>query len=173
MSPQPETPLTPEPEAGDLRRGARSPHLAGDLAMQRATLVALAVGLVLDAVVIGVAASRDEPAALMGALVGTGLTLVIVLPTVAITFLGRRLTPVSMAAAVLGSWAGKMLIVILVLLAVRGADGVSTRWIGLALLVGAVSAVLVEGLLFARARRPLDVEPVDGPEEDPGAQGRP
>lgn len=170
MSPLPET--APTPEAGDSPRGARPPHLAGDLAMQRATLVALAVGLVLDAVVIGIAASRDEPDALMGALVGTGLTLVIVLPTVAITFLGRRLTPVSMAATVLGSWAGKMLIVILVLLAVRGVDGISTRWIGLALLVGAVSAVLVEGVLFARARRPLDVEPVDDPEDGPDAQGR-
>lgn len=171
MSPQPET--APTPEAGDSPRRARSPHLAGDIAMQRATLVALVVGLVLDAVVIAIAASRDEPAALMGALVGTGLTLVIVLPTVAITFLGRRLTPVSMAATVLGSWAAKMLIVILVLLVVRDLDGVSARWIGLALLVGAVSAVLVEGLLFARARRPLDVEPVDDPEEGSGAQGRP
>lgn len=171
MSPQPDT--APSPEADGSSRRARSPHLAGDLAMQRATLVALVAGVVLDAVVIGIAASRDEPAALMGALVGTGLTLVIVLPTVAITFLGRRLTPISMAATVLGSWAGKMLIVILVLLAVRGVDGVSTRWIGLALLVGAVSAVLIEGLLFTRARRPLDVEPVDGTEEDPGAQGRP
>ncbi|HEX7352439.1 hypothetical protein [Brachybacterium sp.] len=169
MSPQPET--APTPEGGDPSRRARSPQLAGDLAMQRAALIALAVGLVLDAVVIGVAASRDESAALMGALVGTGLTLVIVLPTVAITFLGRRLTPVSMAATVLGSWAGKMLIVILVLLAVRGVDGVSTRWIGLALLVGAVSAVLVEGLLFARARRPLDVQPADDPAEDVDAQG--
>ncbi|MGP9539421.1 hypothetical protein ACT3SP_15535 [Brachybacterium sp. AOP43-C2-M15] len=171
MSPQPEPSSTPE--ASDPARTARTPRAAGDLAMQRATLVALVVGLVLDAVVIAVAATRDDPAALAGALVGTGLTLVIVLPTVVITFLGRRLTPISMAATVLGSWAGKMLIVILVLLAVRDLDGVSARWIGLALLVGAVSAVLIEGLLFARARRPLDVEPVDDPEEGPGARARP
>jgi len=152
MSPQPETP-------GAAARPRRPRRAAGDRAMQRATLVALVVGLVLDALIIAIAASRDDSAALLGALVGTGLTLVMVLPTVGITFLGKRLTPVSMAATVLGSWAGKMLVVILVLVLVQDLESVSTRWIGLALLVGAVSAVIVEALLLVRARQPLDVEP--------------
>lgn len=157
MSSRPETAPTP------ARRPRRA---ASDAAMQRVSLIALAVGVVLDALLIIVAATRDDSPALLGALIGTALTLVIVLPTVIITFLGNRLTPVSMAATVLGSWAGKMLIVILVLVAVGDLASVSTRWIGLALLVGAVSAVLVEGVLLARVRRPLDVEAFEDAVED-------
>ncbi|MGO1504817.1 MAG: hypothetical protein ACTHWV_07655, partial [Brachybacterium sp.] len=108
MSSQPETPASPR----KVRRAA------GDRAMQRATLIALVVGVALAAVIVVIAASRPEPAAFWGALVGSALTLVMVLPTVGITFLGKRLTPISMAATVLGSWAVKMFIVILVLIAV-------------------------------------------------------
>ena len=164
MSPQPETTAAPTPK----RRVRRA---AGDRAMQRATLIALVVGVVLDAIVIAIAASRPEPAALWGALIGFGLTLVMVLPTVGITFLGARLTPISMAATVLGSWAVKMFIVILVLIGVRDLESVSMPWIGLALLVGAVSAVIVEAVLLARARQPLDVVPHDGPDDPQDAPG--
>ena len=79
--------------------------------MQRAVLLALVVGLVLDAIVITVAAVTADGPALIGALIGTGLTLVVVLPTLVIAVIGRRMTPVTMAAGVLGSWAVKMLIV--------------------------------------------------------------
>ena len=44
-------------------------------------------------------------------------------------------------------------------------------WIGLALLVGAVSAVIVEAVLLARARQPLYVVPHDGPEDPQDAPG--
>lgn len=167
MSPHAETPDAPE-QAG---RKASPRRTAGDRAMQRATLIALAVAVLLAAVVVAIAASRPDPGALWGALIGAGLTLVMVLPTVGITFLGRRLTPISMAATVLGSWAVKMFIVILVLIAVKDLESVSTPWIGLALLVGAVSAVLVEAVLLARTRQPLDVEPPQGTEEEHGATG--
>lgn len=165
MSPEPQSPATP--------RTRRPRRAAGDRAMQRATLVALVVGLLLDAVVIAVAATREDPSALPGALVGTALTLVMVLPTVAITFVGKRLTPVAMAATVLGSWAVKMLVVILVLVAVQDLASVSTRWIGLALLVGAVSAVVVEAVLLARARHPLEVQAPDAATDEPDPQVRP
>ncbi|MGO1228029.1 MAG: hypothetical protein ACTMII_00650 [Brachybacterium sp.] len=165
MSPHPETPDAPE----QASRRTSPPRTAGDRAMQRATLIALAVGVLLAAVVVVIAATRPDPAALWGALVGSALTLVMVLPTVGITFLGKRLTPISMAATVLGSWAVKMFIVILVLIAVKDLASVSTPWIGLALLVGAVSAVLVEAVLLARTRQPLDVEPHQGAEEEPEA----
>ena len=148
--------MSPQPQAPDAPRRPR--RAAGDRAMQRATLLALAAGIVLDAVIIAIAATRGDQAALLGALVGTALTLVMVVPTVAITFLGTRLTPVSMAATVLGSWAVKMFVVILVVIAVRDLQSISSRWIGLALLVGALSAVLVEGVLLVRARQPLNVE---------------
>ena len=157
MPAQPETPASPSP---------RSPRrAASDRSMQRATLIAAGVGLVADLVLLAIAAIRPESAALLGALVGTGLTLAIVLPTVAITFAGPRLTPVSMAATVLGSWAVKMFVVILVLLLVRDMAALSTTWIGLALLVGAVSAMVVEATVLMRTRQPLDVAPPSEPRD--------
>src|SRR5690625_1833695 len=113
----------------------------GDRAMQRATLMALIVGLVLDGLLILFAAVRHDSPAVLGAVVGTVLTLVIVVPSVTIAFTGKRMTPVTMAAAVLGSWAGKMMVVIIVLVLLKDVDAVSKRWIGQALLVGAISAV--------------------------------
>ena len=160
MPAQPETPSDP-----GARRPVSARRAASDRSMQRATLIAAGVGLVADLVLLAIAATRPESAALYGALVGTGLTLVIVLPTVAIAFAGPRLTPVSMAATVLGSWAVKMFAVILVLLLVRDVESVSSTWIGLALLVGAVSAVLIEAVVLARTRQPLDVDPAGSPDE--------
>jgi glucan phosphoethanolaminetransferase (alkaline phosphatase superfamily) len=133
------------------------------LAKELVVGLAAGVGLVADVVLLAIAATRPESAALYGALVGTGLTLVIVLPTVAIAFVGPRLTPVSMAATVLGSWAVKMFAVILVLLLVRDMEALSTTWIGLALLVGAVSAMVVEATVLMRTRQPLDVMPPSDP----------
>lgn len=159
MSPRPDSSATP---TGRMPRR----RAVGDRAMQRALILALVVGMVLDVVVLVIAAMSSDQPALVGALIGTGLTLVVVLPTLAVTFAGPRLTPVTMAATVLGSWAVKMLVVILVLIVVRDMAGVSTRWIGLALLVGAVSAVAVEVTLLARSRQPLDVEQVADPSED-------
>lgn len=135
--------------------------------MQRATLIALVVGLVLDGLLILLAALRHDGPAVLGAVVGTALTLVIVVPSVTIAFTGKRMTPVTMAAAVLGSWAGKMLVVILVLVLLKDVDAVSKRWIGQALLVGALSAVAVEAVLLIRSRQPLDVAPADGVDDVP------
>ncbi|WP_394214143.1 hypothetical protein [Brachybacterium vulturis] len=166
MSPQPEIPDAHERGAvpGPRRR------TAGDRSMQRATVIAVAVGLVLDVIVLVIAATRPESTALAGALVGTGLTLLVVLPSMGIAFLGPRLSPMSMAATVLGSWAVKMFAVILILLLVRDLPSLSTQWIGLALLVGAVSAMIVEATLLMRTRQPLDVEPVGIPREPPAEQ---
>lgn len=166
MSPQPETPDVPARPG----RPATPRRTAGDRSMRRATVIAVVVGLVLDLVVLAVAATRPDGTALPGALVGTGLTLVVVLPSVAIAHLGPRLTPVGMATAVLGSWAVKMFAVILILLLVRDLPSLSTPWIGVALLVGAVSAMIVEATLLLRTRQPLDVAPYEPPEEprDPG-----
>lgn len=141
------------------KRDRRRSRPAGDRAMQRATLMALIVGLVLDGLLILFAALRHDSPAVLGAVVGTALTLVIVVPSVTIAFTGKRMTPVTMAAAVLGSWAGKMLVVIIVLVLLKDVDEVSKRWIGQALLVGALSAVAVEAVLLIRSRQPLDVVP--------------
>lgn len=165
--------MSPQPESSDAReQPAAAPRrrTAGDRSMQRATVIAVAVGLVLDVIVLIVAATRPESTALAGALVGTGLTLIVVLPSMAIAFLGPRLSPMSMAATVLGSWAVKMFVVILILLLVRDLPSLSTQWIGVALLVGAVSAMIVEATLLMRTRQPLDVEPARTPGEPPAQQ---
>ena len=65
----------------------------------------------------------------------------------------------------LGSWAVKMFVVILVLLLVRDMAALSTTWIGLALLVGAVSAMVVEATVLMRTRQPLDVAPPREPRD--------
>lgn len=142
-------------------------RVTGDRAMRRATLVALVVGLALDAFLIAFAAVSYDRPAVLGALVGTALTLVVVVPSVTIAFVGQRMTPVTMAVTVLASWAGKMLVVILVLLLVQGLETVSNLWIGQALLVGALSAVVVEVVLLARSRQPLETNPSGGASESP------
>ena len=159
MPAQPET-----PDTHDERPAGPPRPTAGDRSMRRATVIAVAVGLVLDAIVLAVAATRPEPTALAGALVGTGLTLIVVLPMlIMFLFVSRRLSPMTMAATVLGSWAVKMFVVILILLAVRDHPSLSTQWIGVALLVGAVSAMIVEAVLLMRTRQPLDVAPAPSP----------
>src|SRR5699024_12764305 len=92
-------------------------------------------------------------------------TLASVVPPGTSAFNGRRMTPVTMAAAVLGSWAGKMMVVIIVLVLLKDVDAVSKRWIGQALLGGAISAVAVEAVLLIRSRQPLDVTPADDLED--------
>ena len=143
--------MSPTPESPARRR------TAGDRGMVRATSAALVVGLALDLVVVVVAAAAFTSADLMGALIGTALTLVVVIPTVVTAVLAPRLSPLAMAVTVLASWAGKMVVVIVVLILLRDVDTVSFLWVGLTLLVGALSAVAVEMIMLARVRQPLDV----------------
>lgn len=172
MSESPETPATADtaPGTAPSRTRSRRSRATGDRAMRRATLAALAVGLVLDVVVIALALLRSDASAVNGALIGTALTLVVVLPTVGIAWYATKLTPTTMAVAVLGSWAGKMLVVIIVLALVRDLGNVSPPWIGIALLVGALSAVIVEAVLLLRSRHPLQVGPAPG-QADEGTPG--
>ena len=52
---------------------------------------------------------------------------------------------------------GLMIIVIVVLLLVRDSEQVSIAWVGLALLVGALSAIAIEMTMLLRVRQPLNV----------------
>ena len=130
---------------------------SGDRGMLRATLVALAVGVALDAVVIAVAAVAFDAPAVLGALVGTALTLVVVVPTVVTAYLAPKLGPIAMAVTVLASWGAKMVIVIVVLILLRDTAQVSIAWVGIALLVGALCAIAAEMILLVKVRQPLDV----------------
>lgn len=130
---------------------------SGDRGMLRATLVALAVSVGLDAVVIAVAAVAFDTPAVLGALVGTALTLVVVVPTVVTAYLAPKLGAIAMAVTVLASWGAKMVIVIVVLILLRDTAQVSTTWVGIALLVGALCAIAAEMILLVKVRQPLDV----------------
>ena len=130
---------------------------SGDRGMLRATLVALAVSVALDAVVIAVAAVTFDTPAVMGALVGTALTLVVVVPTVVTAYLAPKLGAIAMAVTVLASWGAKMVIVIVVLILLRDTAQVSIAWVGIALLVGALCAIAAEMILLVKVRQPLDV----------------
>ncbi|MCT1774590.1 hypothetical protein [Brachybacterium sp. p3-SID957] len=130
---------------------------SGDRGMLRATLVALAVGVALDAVVIAVAAVAFDTPAVLGALVGTALTLVVVVPTVVTAYLAPKLGAIAMAVTVLASWGAKMVIVIVVLILLRDTAQVSIAWVGIALLVGALCAIAAEMILLLKVRQPLDV----------------
>ena len=105
--------MSPTPESPARRR------TAGDRGMLRATLAALIVGLAIDVIVIVIAAAMFDSPAVVGALIGTGLTLVVVVPTVVSAYLAPRLSPLAMAVTVLASWAGKMVIVVVVLILLR------------------------------------------------------
>lgn len=130
---------------------------SGDRGMLRATLVALAVSVALDAVVIAVAAVAFDTPAVLGALVGTALTLVVVVPTVVTAYLAPKLGAIAMAVTVLASWGAKMVIVIVVLILMRDTAQVSITWVGIALLVGALCAIAAEMILLVKVRQPLDV----------------
>lgn len=156
----PQTPQdsSTDPTTGpDSAPGTHPVVTRADRAMQRATTLSLLIGVVLDLIVIVVAAVAFGAPAVWGALVGTALTLVVVLPTVASAYVAPRRSPLSMAVIVLASWAGKMIVVIVVLLLVRDSDQVSIAWVGLALLVGALSAIAIEMTMLLRVRQPLEV----------------
>lgn len=139
---------------------------ASDRAMLRATVLALVVGLLLSGAVIAVAAFGFDAPAVLGAVVGALLTLVVALPTVVTAWAAPRLGPAGMAGAMFGGWGLKMLVVVVVIIALRDVEAVALGWVGIALLAGALSAVTIEMALLARVRRPLDVTP-----DTPGATG--
>lgn len=141
----------------DSERPEARPRSAGDRGMRRATLTALIIGCGLDVIVIAAAIAGFDAPAVVGALIGTALTLVVVVPTVLTAFLAPRMGPIRMAVTVLATWAGKMVVVVVVLIAIRDAQQVAFGWVGAALLAGALSAIAVEMIMLSRVRRPLDV----------------
>lgn len=154
----------PSSTVGDSRPVVRT---ASDRAMLRATVLALVVGLLLSGAVIAVAAIGFDSRAVLGAVVGTMLTVVVALPTVLTAWAAPRLGPAGMAGAMFGGWGLKMVVVVVVIIALRDVQAVALGWVGIALLAGALSAVTLEMVLLARLRRPLDVTP-----DTPGSEDR-
>jgi hypothetical protein len=78
--------------------------------------------------------------------------------TVVIGLLSARMSTTALGAVVLGSWLLKMILLILVLVALRGADFYDRTVFGVVLLVGTIGALTLEALVVVRTRVPY----VDG-----------
>ncbi|MCG7426817.1 hypothetical protein M3A96_04385 [Helcobacillus massiliensis] len=128
-----------------------------NIALTRAAAIGIAVGVVLDLLVIGIAAVGFDRAELWGAVLGTVLALVVTVPTLLTARFATHRGFGALASAVLGSWLVKMIVLIAVLLLVRGSASVSMPWIGIALLAGAVVATVVEISLMMRHTPRLNV----------------
>ncbi|WP_058234265.1 hypothetical protein [Devriesea agamarum] len=128
-----------------------------DRFLMRSVLIAIGIGVILDLVIVIVAAMTSS-SAVTGALIGSGLALVMTTPTVFTVRTTRQASPSATAAAVMGTWALKMVIVIGVVLLVQDNPVFSRPWIGIALLIGAVSTVIVEAVMLVRSRHQLEVE---------------
>jgi hypothetical protein len=134
-----------------------------DRLLMRALLLAILAGIVVDAVVILLAAVLGGAGALPGALVGSGLALVVTLPTLASARIARPLPAASYAMVLMGSWLVKMFVLIIALLLLADASWLSRPWVGVALLAGAVVAATTEAVGMVRSRARLEVaeHPVD------------
>lgn len=147
-SPEPSAPADPSVLAARAKN---------DRMLMRALLIAVGVGIAADLVVLALAAVLGDGSALRGALIGSGLALIVTLPTLASALLSRRLPPVSWAMVLMGSWMVKMLLLIIALLLLAEIPGISRPWLGIALLAGALAAAFAEALGMVRSRPRLEV----------------
>lgn len=128
-----------------------------DRLLMRALLLAILAGIVVDAVVVLLAALLGGQGALPGALVGSGLALVVTLPTVVSARIARPLPGTSYAMVLMGSWLVKMFVLVIALLLLGDADWLSRPWLGIALLAGALVAAVTEAVGLVRSRARLEV----------------
>lgn len=146
-----------EAELDRIRDRSAQTAARNDAAMIRAVMLAILAGLALDALVVLAALLLGGEGAVLGALAGTGLALIVTLPTLVSARIGARQGPAAMAAVVLGAWLVKMIALVGALILLRGLDGLSSPWMGVALLIGAVVPAVVEALLLLRSRPRLEV----------------
>lgn len=142
-------------------RSAEEVRDSNHRAIMRTLVIAIAVGVLIDAVLIAAAAIWADTPAVLGALIGTALALVVTVPTLLSVHLGRHQSPLTAAAILAGSWLAKMFVLVIVLAALPDVAAISRPWLGFALLGGALAAAVTEaaGLLAKRPR--LEVEPVE------------
>lgn len=150
-APTPAHPTQPSSASADERR-----------LLTRAMLLAIGAGIILDAATIVLAGLIGGAPALYGALIGTGLALIISVPTL----ITVRIAPAQgigmMSAIVLGGWLVKMALLVVAVVLVRGMEGITMPWVGVALLLGGLAAALTEVVLVARAKRPPETSPAAG-----------
>ncbi|PWH05392.1 hypothetical protein DEO23_12450 [Brachybacterium endophyticum] len=139
---------------GDAIARARAHN---DRLLMRALLRAILAGIVIDLLVIAAAATLGGAGALPGALVGSGLALLVTLPTLVSARIARPLPATSSAVVLMGSWLVKMFLLVIALLLLGDAAWLSRPWLGLALLAGALVAAVTEAVGMVRSRARLEV----------------
>lgn len=128
--------------------------------LARAVLIAVLVGVAVDAVIVVLAVLLGDDEAVLSALFGTALAVVVTLPTPVSARLIARREALTGAMIVAGTWLVKMLALIIALSAVRDLGFFVPGWTGVALLGGAVAAAVIEALLLMRRRADLETDPV-------------
>ena len=150
------SPARPESVAEPTDRASIAAR--NDAAMVRVLLRAVLLGAGLAVLAVVIAAVLGPAAALRGAAIGAGLSLVVTRPSLLSARLGASRGPGAFAGIVLGAWLVKMIVLVAVLIAVKSLSGISMPWIGIALLAGALVPTLLEGLMLLRARPMLEVD---------------
>ncbi|MDP9408113.1 MAG: hypothetical protein M3P95_09660 [Actinomycetota bacterium] len=105
---------------------------------------------------------------LVGALIGLALPALVLGVTLAAALLTRRSRPEVLAAAVLGSYLLKLVLVLVVLAVLRGLDSYDRPVLGVTALVGLAVALVAESAAMVRAKVPY-VTPA--PADAPGRSG--
>jgi hypothetical protein len=154
-------PSTPDPAQAEARR-------RNDRLIFRALAISVLVGIAADVVLLVCAATLGGVGAVPGTLIGSGLALVVTLPTLLTARLGRSLDPTGQAMMLGGAWLVKMFVVIIVLLLVQHQAEISRPWLGGALLVGAVTAAVVEAVTLVRTKPRLEVASPTSEQRDRG-----
>ena len=135
----------------------------GVVRMVRAGLLTLAALLPVAAGLGWLVAARPG---LVGALIGLALPALVLGVTLAAALLTRRSGPEVLAAAVLGSYLLKLVLVLVVLAVLRGLDSYDRPVLGVTALVGLAVALVAESAAMVRAKVPY-VTPTAG---DPPAR---
>lgn len=138
------------------------------------TLAGIGALLALAPVAVGAGALVAGRRGALGAVLGLALPALVLAVTLAAARLTRGARPEVLAAAVLGSYLLKLVLVIAALAVLRGLDSYDRPVLGVTALVGLTLALVVEALAVTRARDPY-VEPASAPARPgpgPGAPAR-
>jgi hypothetical protein len=149
-------------EAAEIAR-ARS---VNDRRLFRALVLAVAAGVLVDAVVLVIAGVAGGDGALPSAALGSGLALVVTLPTLITARAGRNLEIMGEAALLAGSWLVKMFVLVIIILLVSDATWLERPWLGAALLLGAIASAVTEAAILVRNRARLEVARPSVTDED-------
>lgn len=150
------------------QRGAPGRPVTVSEAMLRVLRLGLLGALLAAAVAALVGYAVDGGAGAVGGLLGIAVPVVFLAVTALVGLVTVRLAPQQLAAAVMGSWLIKIILLILVLWLLQGRDFFSTWMFFGAFLVGTFGFLALEAMVLYRARMAY-VNPELG--KDAGGQG--